>query len=62
MNIQSIINFLFLTFRFADHVSIGDAVLVQGISDLTPGKVINVSNFPMQGNRLHLVYMTLNSP
>ena len=36
-------------FRFVDHVTIGDEVLVQGHDDLSPSKVISVSNVMMQG-------------
>ena len=36
-------------FRFADYVSIGDEILAQGIDNLTPEKVINISNSVMQG-------------
>ena len=37
-------------FRYADHVSVGDEVLaVQDNKELTPAKVINISNINMQG-------------
>ena len=40
-------------FRYADDVSIGDEVLVQGEDDeLTPAKVIDLSSSTMQGDIL----------
>ena len=36
-------------FRYADQLTIGDELLVQGNSKLTPAKVIHVSNLVMQG-------------
>ena len=44
-------------FRYADEVSIGDEVLVQGNNGLTPTKVINVSKITLQGNHL---FLTIN--
>ena len=37
-------------FRYADHVSIGDEVLVEENDKLIPRKVVNVSGLLMQGN------------
>ena len=44
---------VFNHFRYADDVSIGDEVLVQGEDDeLTPAKVIDLSSSTMQGDIL----------
>ena len=44
---------VFNHFRYADDVSIGDEVLVQGEDDeLTPAKVIDLSSSTMQGHIL----------
>ena len=46
---------VFNHFRYADDVSIGDEVLVQGEDDeLTPAKVIDLSSSTMQGDILWL--------
>ena len=37
-------------FRYAEKVSIGDEMLVNGIYKFNPEKVINVSDIMMQGN------------
>ena len=37
-------------FRYADQVSIGNEVLVEGNDELTPAKVINVNSSSMQGD------------
>ena len=39
-----------LYFRYADHVSVGDAVLVQSNAEFTPTKVLQVSSFTKQGS------------
>ena len=39
-----------LLFRYADNISVGDEVLVEGNDKLTPLRVINVSNIMMQGH------------
>ena len=36
-------------FRYANLLTIGDELLVQGNNKLTPAKVIHVSNLVMQG-------------
>ena len=36
-------------FRYADQLEIGDELLMQGINDLTPAKVIHISSLIMQG-------------
>ena len=38
------------SYRYADQVLVGDEVLVQGIDNLIPAKVINVSSLNMQGD------------
>ena len=43
-----VLRYLFM-FRYADSISNGDEVLVGGIDNLTPSKVINVSSLMMQG-------------
>ena len=35
--------------RYADQVSVGDEVLVQGSDDLKPEKITNVTSFKLQG-------------
>ena len=43
--------------RFADEVSTGDEVLVQGIDELIPAMVTNISSFRMQGSIItNIVY------
>ena len=37
-------------FSYADLVSVGDEVLVQGNKDILPTRVINVSNIMLQGD------------
>ena len=39
-----------LSLRYADHVLVGDEVLVNDKDELTPTKVINVSDLTMQGD------------
>ena len=46
----------YLSFRYADKVSIGDVVLVHRNGTLIPDKVIGLSSFKMQGK-----YSTSNS-
>ena len=36
-------------FRYADHIEVGDEVLVQGNDELTPANVTNISSEVMQG-------------
>ena len=43
---------------YADQLSIGDEVLVQGNNDLTPAKVINISDITMQGKYCNLLIVT----
>ena len=38
-------------FSYADLVSVGDEVLVQGNSDILPTRVINVSNIMFEGDQ-----------
>ena len=40
------------SFRFADKISVGDEVLVEGYDDFKPVKVVNVTMFVMPGNYL----------
>ena len=44
------------SYRYADQVLVGDEVLVQGIDNLIPAKVINVSSLNMQGDVYHPLY------
>ena len=39
-------------FRYGDQVSIGDEVLLNVNSEITPAEVTNVSNFVMKGKYL----------
>ena len=48
--LKIILQWINFPFRYADHVSIGDEVLVKGNDVLTPAKVINVSSLIMQGD------------
>ena len=43
---------VFISFRYADQVSVGDEVLLQVNDELTPVKVTHVSNIILQGNYL----------
>ena len=43
---------------YADQLSIGDEVLVQGNNDLTSAKVINISDLTMQGKYCNLLVVT----
>ena len=40
---------MYIYCRYADKLSIGDEILVQGIDELTLAKVINVSDISMRG-------------
>ena len=40
--------------RYADAVSLGDEVLVEGNNVLTPARVTNVSKLTLQGNQYFL--------
>ena len=45
-------------FRFADKVSIGNEILVEGNDHLTPAKVMNIRSFTMEGNpQLTLIFL-----
>ena len=39
-----------LLFRFADHILVGDEVLVEGNDKFTPLRVVNITNIMMQGH------------
>ena len=39
-----------ISHRYADQISNGDEVLVQGYKELAPTKVLNVTSFMMKGN------------
>ena len=39
----------YISFRYADLVTVGDEVLIQENFQLNPSKVVNISSFLMQG-------------
>ena len=45
--------------RYANDVSVGDELIINGINDLIPEKVINVTDMKMQGNH-HLWFIDLH--
>ena len=48
------------SYRYADQVLVGDEVLVQGIDNLIPAKVINVSSLNMQGDLCSFIYFAFS--
>ena len=45
--------------RYADLISVGDEVLVQETTQLSPGKVINVTELPTQGDNVCSLFFTV---
>ena len=48
-----------LLFRFADHILVGDEVLVEGNDKFAPLRVVNITNIMMQGHYRNLSDKTL---
>ena len=50
--------YLFIScyFRYANDVSVGDELLVQGNEKLIPTKVVDITDLIMQGNYSHYFY------
>ena len=46
------IKYIIFFFRYADQVSVGDEVLVEGNEQLIPAEVINVLTLAIQGNNI----------
>ena len=49
-------NFTVMSFRYAEQVSNGDEVLVQGNYKLNPQKVVNVSDISLPGNNHNYIF------
>ena len=52
----SIYLFISCYFRYANDVSVGDELLVQGNEKLIPTKVVDITDLIMQGNYSHYFY------
>ena len=51
---------IILSIRYADHVSVGNEVLVEENYELIPAEVINVSTLSMQGDCISIHYSFMN--
>ena len=44
------ISYIHVSIRYADHVTIGDKVLIQENTEMVPATIINISTIKIQGN------------